>query len=305
MSPTSVLIATAPIDTVPIPLPKPLKKDSPRELFLANLPRIERLVSIVARRKALSPEDTEELLGSTNLKLVDDDYAVLRQYSGRSSLGSYLAAVVTNLALDYRIKKWGKWRPSAKARRLGTTAVQLETLISRDGREVDEAIEILRRNHRAAESAQELRALAADLPVHPPRRFEDDVDFERLGEGEAPAEPIEHEEKRHRAQQIEATLNEVLDTLEPDERALVTMRFRDGLGVTEIARLLGCDRQPLYRRIYSILNRMRRQLVDRGVEPADVTSILGWDGHMIEARFESEGDDLSDRSQIPPSSPSP
>ena len=42
-------------------------------------------------------------------------------------------AVIQRLFLDARIAKWGKWRPSVSARRLGGVAVLLERLLTRDG----------------------------------------------------------------------------------------------------------------------------------------------------------------------------
>ena len=40
---------------------------------------------------------------------------------------------------EARIAEWGKWRPSAVAKRLGPTAVLLDRLLTRDGRPFDDA----------------------------------------------------------------------------------------------------------------------------------------------------------------------
>ena len=69
----------------------------------------------------------------SGLKLIDDDYQILRGFRERSSLRTYLSTVVERLFLDYRIRQWGKWRPSAQARRAGALAVRLEALLHRDG----------------------------------------------------------------------------------------------------------------------------------------------------------------------------
>jgi hypothetical protein len=50
--------------------------------------------------------------------------------------------------LDYRNRLWGKWRPSAEAKRLGPTAILIERLVARDGWAVDQVIEMVRVNHR-------------------------------------------------------------------------------------------------------------------------------------------------------------
>ena len=72
---------------------------------------------------------------------------MLRRFEGRSSLTTYITVVVQRLFLDRRNRLWGKWRPSAEARRLGPTAVLLERLVSRDGWSAEQALETLRVNH--------------------------------------------------------------------------------------------------------------------------------------------------------------
>ncbi|MEM9553844.1 MAG: sigma-70 family RNA polymerase sigma factor [Acidobacteriota bacterium] len=270
--------------------------DSLRQFLLAHLDTVERLVSIIARRHNLSASEREELLGEVNLKLVENDYEALRRFSGRGSIESYLAMVITNLLHDARVKKWGKWRPSAKARRLGVVATQLDILISRDGHPVEEAVELLRRNHHVAMSRNELRELAAQLPRHPSRYFARDVDFDRMvgRDGDDTAAAAEDEERERVAERVEGSLQRALKALASDERFLIRMVFRDDVGVTEVARLLGSRRQPLYRRVYGVLKRLRRSLEEMGVGLTDVVEVVGWDGRMIDIDFDDDDDDDDD-----------
>lgn len=76
------------------------------------------------------------------------------------------------LALDYRNKLWGKWRPSAAARSLGGVALQLELLISRDGHSLAEAVEILKVNHQVGLDREVLEHIACQLPARLRRRNE-------------------------------------------------------------------------------------------------------------------------------------
>ena len=78
------------------------------------------------------------------LRFIENDYAAIRKFRGESSLGTYLTVVVAMLVRDYRVQRWGRWRPSAAARRLGDVAVRLETLVRRNGQAVHEAAETLR-----------------------------------------------------------------------------------------------------------------------------------------------------------------
>src|SRR5688572_17606417 len=146
----------------------------PEREFLAHLALIERVVSFVVRRYHANPEDAEDFASHVRLKMVEDDYAVIRKFKGQSSLRTYLTVVVSRLFLDYRTSAWGKWRPSAEARRAGPVAVLFEQLLVRDEQTFEEAYETLRTNHAVTMTRDELERLAARLPIRPRRRFESD-----------------------------------------------------------------------------------------------------------------------------------
>ena len=114
------------------------------DLYHLHRPAIEQAIRAVCRRQRLLPEDAEDFAGVVRLHLIDKDFAVLRRFEGRSSLGTYLLAVITHLGQDWRNARWGKWRPSAEARRHGPVGLQLERLIRRDGFTLDEACETLK-----------------------------------------------------------------------------------------------------------------------------------------------------------------
>jgi RNA polymerase sigma factor for flagellar operon FliA len=97
--------------------------------FLSALPEIESALLVVARRHRLTGSEAEEFASEAKLRFIEDSYAVLDRFQGRSSLRTYLVTVIHRIYLDYRRARWGKWRPSAAAIRLGETAVHLEALI--------------------------------------------------------------------------------------------------------------------------------------------------------------------------------
>jgi DNA-directed RNA polymerase specialized sigma24 family protein len=80
--------------------------------FLANLPILDRAVDESARRYGLTSEDAEDLNSFVRLRLIEDDYRVLRNYSGESTIESYLVVVVERVALDYVTHRHGESRPS-------------------------------------------------------------------------------------------------------------------------------------------------------------------------------------------------
>src|SRR5690554_6597075 len=99
---------------------------SAEQLFVENLPLIHRVTAAVARQNRLSVDDAEEFAATVHLRLIADDYAVLRKFRGRSSLQTFLKVVIQRICLDFRDAQWGKWRSSAAARRHGEVAIRLE-----------------------------------------------------------------------------------------------------------------------------------------------------------------------------------
>jgi len=250
-----------------------------RSPYEAHLDVIEGLLRRVAARRCISVDEAEDFSSWARVKLLEDDCAILGKFRGRSSLKTFLVTVLQNLFRDYRIAKWGKWRPSAKAKRLGVDAVRLETLLYRDGLGFDEAAEILRRNHGVSASIAELAELAGELPPRMSRRTVGEGALDTLAE---PAEDggvdarVRDEERWAAAERAEKGLAGALRCLDPEDRLILKMRFEDGLTVAAIARTLGLDQKPLYRRIERCLSALRSGLEERGVAAETVSELLGW-----------------------------
>ena len=138
--------------------------------FLQNLPVIDRATAQVARRHGFMPDDTAELTSWVKLRIIEDDYAALRKFRGESSISTYLTVVVAMLVRDYCAQKWGRWRPSACARRLGEVATRLETLVHRNGLPLQQAGELLRTSGLTTSSDLQLSELLARMPTRRPLR---------------------------------------------------------------------------------------------------------------------------------------
>ena len=149
-------------------------------ILLDHLEFIERTVAALARRNAVAPWDAEDLAGQVRLRLLADDYAVLRKFEGRSRLTTYLTTVIHNIFRDFRIQRWGKWRPSAAAKRMGELGVQMEALLYRDGFGQREAFAMLRDRFEVEATDLELESLAARLRPRTTRRIETDATLSRL-----------------------------------------------------------------------------------------------------------------------------
>jgi RNA polymerase sigma-70 factor (ECF subfamily) len=88
------------------------------EDFLARYRGVlERAAQATLRRVVgtVRQDDLDAVVEATLLSLVQDDYAPLRSFEGRSSLAGYLQAITTRIALNHlrteRRKGWLRFRP--------------------------------------------------------------------------------------------------------------------------------------------------------------------------------------------------
>jgi len=252
------------------------------EIYLSHADLIERTLSKVCRRHNLYGADAEDFSSTARLHLIEDDYAVLRRFQERSSLTSYLVVVITRQFQDWRNARWGKWRPSAEAKRLGDLAVRLETLTTRDGFTLDEAHEVLRTHYRVTESRQALEVLAARFPRRSKRSFADPEVMETIPTPARSAqEELEAQQAAAAAQRASDCLIAAMRQLAAQDRLILKMRFHDNCQVADIARALQLDAKPLYRHIEKLLVTLRHTLEGEGVTSGDLTT--AWSKHGFDS----------------------
>lgn len=254
------------------------------EIYLAHRELIEDAIAALCRRRRLAPDQAEEFASDARLHLIKDDCAVLRNFEGRSSIRTFVFAVLSHLFLDWRNARWGKWRPSAEARRLGPLAVKLETLVARDRFSLDEACEMLRTNHGITAPRADLEAMAARFPQRPRRSFtQDDALEEYAAPGGWSDAGVLQASAAATAEQARHALSEALQELETQDRLILEMRYTDGHRIQDIARLLGLEPKPLYRRIERLLAELRRGLEARGVTAAEAIDAIEQQGFLCDA----------------------
>ncbi|REJ83254.1 MAG: sigma-70 family RNA polymerase sigma factor [Acidobacteria bacterium] len=240
---------------------------SPEQLFVDSLPLIERLLRGIAHRYCLRPEEAEEFAAQAKLKLVEDDYRRIREFSGRSKLSTYLRVVLTNLFRDFRIEKWGKYRVSKAAQRLGRPAILLDRLVRRDRRSEYEALQIVLQRPDVEASEAELEAMLLALPQRSERREETEPDefFHHTPSSERTDRRVEEAEQSAALRSLRSELAAALAELADEDRLILMLRFFEGVTVADIARRLDLEQRPLYRRIESTLAELRGSLIERGV----------------------------------------
>jgi len=265
------------------PLAAMLQSDIPssgRELLETHYDLIQQKLIRLGRQSGLPVHEAEELRSWALFKLVDDDYRMLEAWEGRSSFSTYLTVILVNLMRDYRTRIWGKWRPSAAARRLGPEAVLLERLWSRDGLTLDEAISRMRTDHRVALSPAQLERIAGELPRRTERRW---VGYEELHDVAchgAIETRVEEHERTEAAILLRPVLLQALRRLPAEDRLLLKLSCRDGLTMAAISSALGRPQKALYSARDRCLKTLRRALERAGLTVQwlrDHAGTGGWD----------------------------
>ncbi len=239
---------------------------SGRAQFEEHYELIHKTIYGVARRKRLDAESVEEFSGFAFVKMLDDDAAVLRNFEGRSTLKTYLVTVVQRLYLDFQIHRYGKWRPSRRALRLGPLAIDLDRLLHRDGRTLREAADWLRERGFGEHSHDELATLARSFPNQRRRpRLEQLERAEEVACDGGVEERLFARDRTRAATRIGTALSRALASLSAEDRLLLRLRFEQELSVRAIATHMGTEARQLYSRFDRLTAILRRALEREGI----------------------------------------
>ncbi|HEY2092456.1 MAG TPA: sigma-70 family RNA polymerase sigma factor [Thermoanaerobaculia bacterium] len=270
---------------------------NPEERFLANVPTIERIAAFYCRRMHLGDADTEDFVSYVKLELIERNYEIIGKFEGRSSFSTYLTTVIHRLLYQQRTKEWGKWRPSAEAKRMGDVAIALERLTTRDGHSLAEAIEMMTTGNAPAASRRELEAIALRLPPRAPRPIlvtEEAVEDLVTAADDPSDGPISRERERL-ARRAASVLDEIMNSLEPEDRLILKMRFWSAQRIADIAATLHLDAKKTYKRIEKLLGKLRAALERAGIGRKEIDDLFAHGDRPVEI-VPAEG--------IPPSRPS-
>lgn len=237
----------------------------PRQVYADHIGVIERIAESLCRRNGIHGADAEDFASEVKLKLLQDDYAVLRKHRGTCSVQTFLTVVIANLFRDHRIKMWGKWRSSAEAKRRGETAVLLEAAIYRDGQTFDEACNTLSRNGRVKADRAELRKILHEIPHRLPRRVDNGARVDDLPAPSRADDGVINRERDERLQAAKDALSRAVAQLEPEDRVIIRMHYFDGLSVADVARGLGIEQKRLYPRLKKLLEELCARLKGDGI----------------------------------------
>lgn len=250
--------------------------NSPETLLVENLATVRRIAGAIGRRGGLRADEIDDWASWVNLRLIEDDYCIVRKFRGDSSFTTYLTVVVAMLFRDYRAKTWGRWRPSAAAVRRGTVAVRLETLVRRDSVPFAQAAETLRTTGETTLSDRELATILSGLPTRDPLRPIDagPEPLDSLIGSEAPDVLAAAHEDAQTRWETDGVTAEALSAMALEDQVILRMRFWEGSSIADVARALGMEQKPLYRRVERCLKKLRDLLESRGISAERVKALL-------------------------------
>jgi len=269
-------------------------------LFESNLALIDRVIAGVCRRAGVYGADAEDFASAARLALIENDYAILRPFEGRSQLSTFLVVVIQRFLIDERTKRTGRWHASREAERLGDAGVALERIVRREHRTIDEALPILRAIDPTL-TRERVVEMEARLPPRTPRPRAVDI-----GDAEDHVVANEHADERaiesHLDRVSERTGKIIRDTLSAmtlEDRMIVRFHFAESMTIADISGLLRLPQRPLYRRLESLLRRFREALVTSGIDARDVADLIGSATREIDLGLANGKNDAARRTNPP------
>lgn len=248
---------------------------NPRAWLEENVEVICTVAARVARRKRLLDDERDEFLSIFWTHLTRDDCRALRAFRGASGISTYLGCVAERLLLDWRVALWGRWRPSAQARRLGPAAVLFERLMLRDGESSERAREVVFNSTGSTLPPDFEFEVTCRAPRRRPRFVElDDLPESRgLAADGDPWTSLVDGYRARRGVEIGRRMAKVIRRLPAADQVLLRMRHEQSLKVSQIATMLKVDQKKLYRRLDALHDDLRADLMRAGVSSGDVREL--------------------------------
>jgi RNA polymerase sigma factor (sigma-70 family) len=246
------------------------------------------MINRMAQRRFPHGELAEEAALFVMDKLAEDNWRRLNAFTGQSTLATYIGALTLRLLEDFARSRYGRIKPPQWVRRLGGIWETLFRLLCLERYTPAEAVAILEARQACAPATAEKAAyqLLGEIPSCGAHRGEETGLPEDLpAEAEEISKPQQQMEQEEREQVLESLgrivfaharsteatplmerMLAVPIRLEPRERLLLKLCFRDGLSVAEAGRMLGYNRHQAHGRLRRLLDRLRGDLAAAGLD---------------------------------------
>lgn len=206
-------------------------------------------------------------------KMADKEYRRLRAFrpNGKARFSTWLRAVVRNLCLDWHRARFGRRQVFRSVAALGAFEQQIFTLVFQRGLTAEDAWYEFSRSSPGVSYAEfevkfeKLRGILTSrqlwlLSTANVTQESLDRDAEGLRAKEPP-DPAPDPEAVAVLHQTHSSVSRALEELDASSRLLIRLRFSGGLGLQEIAKLVGLkDAQTADRHIRAALDLVRKKL---------------------------------------------
>ena len=222
--------------------------------------------------------------------LARDDWRRLRLFGGRSTLTTYIVALTLRLLEDFARLRFGRIKPPLWLRSLGGIWLTLFRLLCLERFSPADAAALVGEGQPHQERAAEQAAyrILGEIPECGSQRGEQ-TEFdesmlipEQESDCSAQESHLAQTERHHLfsllgrllfdgepGSGIDPLLLERLATmtvqLDPKERLLLKLCYRDGMAVAEAGRMLGWNRHQVHGRLRRLLERLRQQFAAAGL----------------------------------------
>ena len=240
----------------------------------------ERLIAATCRKRGLRDADAEDFASLVRVKLLEDDCAILRNFRGDSKLSTYLTVIIQRAFVDFCIQQSGKWHASAVAKRLGPAAVTLERLTAWN--DYPPAIAISRVLTEYPELTRgEVEAMLAQLPSRQRRRLPVSIETvaSSLRDEEEADILVITSERRALSERAAVVIRSFLRAIDESDRLMLQLTFESNMQLSKVARILGTEQKPLYRRRDQLLRDLREAMTQADIRAEDAVDLIG---HMSE-----------------------
>jgi RNA polymerase sigma factor (sigma-70 family) len=248
----------------------------PRRLLTDEWNTVERLIATTCRKRGLTDADGDVFASMVKIRLFENDCAIVRNFRNESKFSTYLNIIVQRIFSDFCVKRLGKWHPSAAASRLGPLALELERMIHREGYAPEEAITSLQTANPGVDRSA-LNDLLADLPSR--QRRHSTISIEAIVDDlSGPAEAdvlVVDDERRRMTDRVASVVRGFLERLDDTDRLMLQFHFEADMQLSQIARILGVQQKPLYRRREHLLRDLRKELTLAKITEFEVADLIG------------------------------
>jgi DNA-directed RNA polymerase specialized sigma24 family protein len=230
---------------------------------------------------------------------MENDYALLRRWERRASLGTFLSVVIQHLLENERDRLLGRWQPSSEARRMGDAGLALEKLVRRDRRPLAEAIPIMQALEPAL-TAEAIEAMADRLPLRIAGRRAvalDDAAPATLVAPDAADRRAVESELRRLSERANHVVRGLLASLPLEDRMLLRLRFASSLSIATVSRILRVPQRPLYRRQEALLAKLQAALTAAGIDGSTASDLIGAVGEGLDFELSNGKSETVERSE--------